>query len=353
MFKIVTTIGPSSDSISTLIDLKNNGATSFRINLSHMNEVSLDKYFSFFESAEVIPSLDTQGAQMRTSHISDGSSSVQDGDSIQFSTYTSALSQDCLFSLNQLDALSQLDIGDILKIDFDGVSLQITEKNIQENLFRAKVLSGGKIKPNKAVDIDNKSLALSPLTEFDLHALSMAKKNNVSEIFMSFCNTAADILSLKSYLSQTYGEKLPRIIAKIETKSAVNNIADICRVADALLIDRGDLSRELSISSIPKVVNKIIEYSNSVKIPVLVATNVLDSMMLAPMPSRAEVSDIYNLIERGVDGLVLAAEVAIGNNPVDSVRIINYLQKYYHAESFGLPSSEFKNDLPPRFRYWL
>ena len=112
------------------------------------------------------------------------------------------------------------------------------------------------------------------------------------------------------------------------------------------MIDRGDLSRELSIANIPKVVNKIIKYSCSVGAPVLVATNVLDSMILAPMPSRAEVSDIYNLIENGVSGLVLAAEVAIGNNPIDSVRIINYLRKYYHAESFGLPSEGLRRTCP-------
>ena len=167
MFEIVTTIGPSSDSVSTLSRLKSAGATSFRINLSHVNKASLDKYFSTFKSAGVLPSLDTQGAQLRTCCITD-IASLCEGDLIKFSAHASTHSQDCCFSLNHLDAFEQLDVGDVLKIDFDGATLQITE-NFMRNIFCAKVLSGGHLRSNKAVDINNKSIKLNPLTEFDVY----------------------------------------------------------------------------------------------------------------------------------------------------------------------------------------
>ena len=244
-------------------------------------------------------------------------------------------------------------VGDILRIDFDGLSLQLIDIDSSSGILTASVLSGGIIKQNKAIDVVNKTLELPPLTTFDFYSLSFAKDFAVSEVFMSFCNSADDVITLRNHLALSYGDYCPRIIAKIETQRAVKNIADICKSADAILVDRGDLSREISITSIPKVVKKIIELANSLNTPVLVATNVLDSMLTSPMPSRAEVSDIYNLIDQGVNGLVLAAEVAIGNHPIDSVRIIKYLSQYYHAESFGLSTEGLNRDLPQRFQYWL
>ena len=160
-------------------------------------------------------------------------------------------------------------------------------------MFQAQVLSGG-CQPNKAIDIVDKTLIL-PLTDLDISALGYIKQFAVPEIFMSFCNSSeCDVL--RSHLHSYAGCDMPRIIAKIETKNAILNISDICNSADAILVDRGDLSRELSITSIPKVVKQVIKLASSLNTPVLIATNVLDSMLSGPMPSRAEVSDIYSLI---------------------------------------------------------
>ena len=353
MFEIITTIGPSSDNISTLHSLKNAGASSFRINLSHMNKSTLLTYLNLFRDASILPSLDTQGAQLRTNVVTK-QDYLDIGDNIYFATSTLAHDdQDIYFSINQPSLDNQLSVGDILKIDFDGLSLKVTDKNPSSDVFKAQVLSGGFIKPNKAIDIIDKTLILQPLTDLDIFALSYIKEFAVPEIFMSFCNSSADIDVLRSHLHSYVGCDMPRIIAKIETKNAILNISDICNSADAILVDRGDLSRELSITSIPKVVKQVIKLASSLNTPVLIATNVLDSMLSGPMPSRAEVSDIYSLIDYGVSGLVLAAEVAIGKYPVDSVRVIKYLSQYYHAESFGLSTDGLNRSLPQRFQYWL
>ena len=137
----------------------------------------------------------------------------------------------------------------------------------------------------------------------------------------------------------------------------VENFEEICKVSDGILIDRGDLSREISISNIPIIVNNLIKKANENNTPIYIATNVLDSMMNSPLPSRAEISDIYNLLEKGIQGLVLAAETAIGENPVQSVAVIQYMRlKNFHknndSENFKRIKSELLKDFPHLF-YWL
>ena len=140
-----------------------------------------------------------------------------------------------------------------------------------------------------------------------------------------------------------------RLISKIETSMALSNLSDIIELSDEILIDRGDLSREINIPMVPIATQRVIDICNSLGKPVNVATNILDSMMTQPIPSRAEISDIFNLLNDGVSGLVLAAEVAIGQNPVSSVSLLKYLIDTYHVDKQGLrgiasiekPSPEF------------
>ena len=118
-----------------------------------------------------------------------------------------------------------------------------------------------------------------------------------------------------------------KLVSKIETKRGVSNLLGIAKESDAILIDRGDLSREFSIATIPQVSDAVISACKKLGVEVYVATNILDTMMTNKLPSRAEISDIWNLLAKGTDGIVLAAEVAIGDNPVDSVCVVNHMYK--------------------------
>ena len=153
------------------------------------------------------------------------------------------------------------------------------------------------------------------------------------------------------------GNRLPKIISKIESREGLANIDEIIPLSDGILIDRGDLSREISISRIPiatkAILNKCIKHDT----PCYVASNVLDSMITSSLPSRAEISDLYNLYDGGVSGIVLSAEVSIGKNPKDSVHIVRHMHKMYKAQKDSLlallPKSEMLGDLPNNLKEWL
>ena len=160
--------------------------------------------------------------------------------------------------------------------------------------------------------------------------------HDVKEIYISFCNTPDAIKEIKEILlrNRCRQEQMPSIIAKIESRKGLLKLHEIAKEADGILVDRGDLSRELRISMIPGIINNIIRLCKDYNTPCYIATNVLDSMMTDPLPSRAEISDLYNLLESGVSGFVLAAEMAIGKNPVESLQVIQHMiQVYYHQKN--------------------
>ena len=146
-------------------------------------------------------------------------------------------------------------------------------------------------------------------------------------------------------------------IAKIETKQGIANINEIIDESDAILIDRGDLSRELSISKIPGATDALNQLCQQKGIPFYVATNILESMMNENLPSRSEISDLFRMLASNVQGIVLAAEVAIGKNPIDSVKTVKYVSKVVELHNYGLSSfineDYLKKDLPVHLRYWL
>lgn len=347
MTKIIVTVGPSSIDPAVLRQLKQAGASSFRINLSHSNPRDLRTYFKAITAAGLTPSIDTQGAQLRVASFT--KSTYQSGDQVRLSfpsadgNHLSPELQSCpLISFNHPEASDQLSPGDLLKIDFSGLAVEVKTRLDVAN-WDATVVSGGDVIINRAVDRSDIPLQLPALTSFDIHAIDFALENQCQEVYGSFVSSADDANYIRSYLSSS-----TRLISKVETSRSLANIDDIIHSSDAILIDRGDLSREISISAIPMAVSSVVKRSVTLGIPVYIATNILDSMMTANIPSRAEISDIYTLLNAGASGLVLAAEVAIGKNPVASTALVEYLSRLYSAHKHGLhgiasvpyPSSE-------------
>ena len=329
MTKIIGTIGPSSIQIDTLQRLKSAGLSSFRINLSHSNKELLEYYYQQFKSASITPSLDTQGAQVRVSFLKNKEFFVSNE---KFSIgKNSCAGVHCDIGINCLEFFDAAEIGDEIKIGFDGLIGKIISINPNIPLIEAEVLHTGKIELNKAVDISNKFIDLPPFTEFDIECISNSQVHGIEEIYVSFCDSRDCVLQLRSMLIESGWSKdnMPRIIAKIESKRGLLNLESIMTEVDGILIDRGDLSREIRISMIPGVVHQVITWCLHHTTPCYVATNIVDSMLKEKLPSRAEISDIYNLLSAGVSGFVLAAEVAIGDHPVESLEVVRYMSKVF------------------------
>ena len=210
-------------------------------------------------------------------------------------------------------------------------------------------VSSGIVGNNKGVDILNNSIQLNDFTEKDLAALELGKRMGIEQVFISFCKSSEAILKAKSIIPEA------RIISKIESKLSIHNLNEICKVSDALLIDRGDLTREINIMDIPFAQRGIVKTALENKIPCYVATNVLESLIEGKLPTRAELNDIVGTLEMGAAGIVLAAETAIGTKPILCAEIVNELMHRFKLYKTGLlfADTERNEITDTEMRLWL
>lgn len=352
-YSCIVTIGPASASRETIIGMANSGADCFRVNLSHADKCSFHTYLDLIKSANIKPSIDTQGAQGRITSV-EGGDQFFEGESVHFGFANSEHNNDFDHSLtiNHKEIINQISPGDLLRVDFTGLLIKITEIDEMSSTFIGVVESKGKCTKNRAFDIQSKPIELHALTEFDKWCLSESQGKEIDAVFHSFASCALDIENTRR-LSPT-GCK---IIAKVESKKGLANINEIIESSDGVLIDRGDLSREISISMVPSAVAIAIEQCKKLNKDVYIATNVLDSMMVESLPSRAEISDIHNLLEMGATGLVLAAEAAIGRQPIQSVQVINHMQKIVKMRNLGLlgilKNEDIRSQMNSTLAHWL
>jgi pyruvate kinase len=321
MKKILCTLGPASANPRTIERLEQAGATLFRVNLSHTSLEDLAETVSGIQRATDVPiCLDTEGAQVRTGRIAEGSITLRDnavvraeralipGDINSFNFYPPAI-------------VSQLRVGDFISIDFNSVLVQVLETD--EAGVQMRVLNGGVIGQNKAVTVQ-RPLDLAPLTDKDVGAIKIGLELGLSHFALSFANHPDDVDLIRKHAGPD-----SFIISKIESRPGLENLDDIAVRSDALLIDRGDLSRDIPIELIPRTQKQILQRGHVLDTPVYVATNLLESMVVTPTPTRAEVNDIYNTLLDGADGLVLAAETAIGKYPIHCASMIARLIRSY------------------------
>jgi len=325
MNKIIVTIGPSSLDENSLQYLRKAGADTFRINLSHSNKELLPKYINNLIKTNLPISIDTQGPQLRVISFNINENITLGSDILLlFKTRENLnLYPENFIIFNHPETFDQIEIGDNLRVDVGGMVVRCDEI-LDRYIIKAKITSYASITRNRAVDIIDKSIKLDVLTPFDKYAIRYAYERGCKKVFASFVSSAKDAKEIRAYLPNDC-----ELVSKIETLEGIHNINEIIDLSESILIDRGDLSRETSVSMIPIATNYIIDKCVKRSTPVYVATNVLDSMMQNSIPSRAEVSDIYNLLNASVSGLVLAAEVAIGKNPIKSVALLRYLMNSY------------------------
>ncbi len=323
--KILSTLGPSSLDKKVIRRLTELGVDMFRLNLSHITIDQLESNINIIRDYSNVPiCLDTEGAQVRTGVVKGGKIFVKEGEIIELISYELSDNKN-LFYFTPLHIMDRLSLGDLISIDYDSCLIQVIDKT--SSGIKVMVLSEGEIHSNKAVSILQKNPELEPLTAKDLEAIMIGKKLKINNVALSFANSGKDVKLLRELCSKDCS-----IISKIETTKAIDNLNEIIRLSDAILIDRGDLSKEELIEEIPFLQKFIINKANEMNKEVYVATNLLESMIRHKSPTRAEVNDVINTLIDGADGLVLAAETAIGDYPIESVGYIKNLISTYNMK---------------------
>ena len=319
--KIIATLGPSSINENTVKRMDLFGVDIFRINLSHIPITEFEKIVRKVKQWTNKPvSPDTEGAQLRTGNIDNNEIQLNTGKIINFSESLLNVNDGLKnIPLNIKNPGKYLSEGDLLRIDFNSVIVQLIK--IDNGIAFGRVIKGGKVGRNKGIAVD-RPVYLPRFTEKDLKAFSISKKLELKTFFLSFCANGDDVCALRELFDYQIN-----VISKIESNKALNNLSSICKESDAILIDRGDLSRDVSLTKIAFAQSYILDTSKSLNVPAYVATNLVESMVEKPEPTRAEINDMVHALKNGADGLVLAAESAIGAYPTECVRVVSNVIK--------------------------
>lgn len=296
------------------------GVDIFRINLSHTLLEDFERIVKDIQTWTKKPiCVDTDGGQIRIGKIENGAVVLKTNEIISL-TSAEILGGDSSIPLYPINPCQVLQIGDVLSLDFHSAIVQVIQ--IDKEKVRARVLFGGKVGSNKGAALDRQIL-LPAFTKKDLKILDLAKKMGLSHFALSFAANKQDVEKLRKFFS-FYPVF---IISKIESKLGLKNLEEICQASDAILIDRGDLCRDVPIQKIGLAQKHILDVAKTMKTPVYVATNLLESMVDNYQPTRAEINDITSTLLSGAAGLVLAAETAIGRYPIESVRMVSAVIK--------------------------
>ena len=320
--KIICTLGPTSFNKPILKLLTKEKVDIFRINLSHTNIDQIKERIEYLKKNKIKNiCIDTEGAQMRTTHTKK-KYFIKKNSIIEIHNKNNFSDDKKIYLYPYID-LSNLKVGTKIDIGFNSLSIKVLKKKLSNGCLLCKVIKGGHLESKKGVHIHSK-INLPCLTEKDKYALNLARKFKIKYYAISFVNSHKDLEEVKKITGSS-----SFIISKIETENAIINLDKITKNSNALLIDRGDLSRYVPIEKIPMAQENIIKKSKKLNTPTYVATNLLENMIKETQPTRAESHDIYSTLKEGAKGLVLAAETAIGTNPVECVRFLKRCMKVF------------------------
>lgn len=321
--KIVCTIGPSSESEEVLEQLVNEGMSVARLNFSHgsipEHKIKIDRIKKVREKLKrpVAIMFDTKGPEIRLGNLKDDMEPYLNVDDEYILTTEDITGDEKIASITYKELPKDIKKGDSILID-DGL-IELKVESVAGDEIHTKVVNGGFIKSKKGVNVPNVKLRLPSLTEKDVADLKFGVKEDIDFVAASFVRTKEDVLNIRSVL-ESEGMYNIQIISKIENKEGLENIDAIIEVSDGIMVARGDLGVEIPTEEVPIVQKEIIKKCNLKGKPVITATQMLDSMIRNPRPTRAEANDVANAVLDGSDAIMLSGETASGAYPVEAVK---------------------------------
>ena len=339
--KIIVTLGPSTSTEQDLRKIKDKAVDFVRVNMSHSSLEDLEYFIKLSKKVGLTFIIDTEGSQIRTGDLERDALYFKENDIVKI--YAKDISGNRKkLSLKPGNVIEQLDVGDLIHIDFDTMVLRVKDiSSASRGYITGQTITSGVIGRNKAVVIDpvfKKKFQLPPLSPKDYQSIETGMKEGIGHIAVSFVRSAATIDEVRRVTQNKM-----KIISKVECVEALENIDEIIQKSDAILVDRGDLSKEIPIEKIPFTQKVIINKARYYNTGVFVATNLLETMVEKRNPTRAEVHDVINTIVDGAQGLTLAAETAIGKHPMQCINVLNKIIQHAELVINGSKPSSLKN----------
>ena len=315
--KIIATLGPASSSLDKIRSLIIEGMNVARINFSHGTEKdnisAIENVRKIDNELSVQTSIlaDLQGPKIRIGSMPENGVELTVGEefildtSIENGNVKSA-------KISYLDLPKDVKQGEKILLDDGKIILEVLSTDKTSKVL-TKIIEGGILFSNKGVNLPNSKISTPSLTEKDLNDLKIAINNEVDWIGFSFVRSAKDVIELKNKIAELKGNA--KVIAKIEKPEAVHDLEDILKAADAVMVARGDLGVEMPLESVPLIQKEIVKKSLKLSKPVIIATQMMESMMENITPTRAEVNDVANAVMDGADAVMLSGETSVGKNP--------------------------------------
>ncbi len=349
--KIICTIGPASENEEILTRMCRSGMNVARLNFSHgtheehQTKINLIKQVREKLNLPIAIMLDTKGPEYRIGTFVGGKVKLNDGDEFIFTT-DDIEGDETRVSVSYKRLIEDLNIGDKILLNNGLVIFEVI--SLEGNDAKCRVVSGGELSNRKSMNFPNKTMTQEYLSEADKSDLLFGIKNDIDFVAASFISCEADIRAVRDFLDENGGQDID-IIAKIENRAGVNNIDEICKVADGVMVARGDLGVEIPFVEVPAIQKHLIRKCRMLGKRVITATEMLESMIYNPRPTRAEISDVANAVYDGSSAVMLSGETAMGAHPAEAVRFmaeiaeftesgINYTEKF-HNSSFKIKSN--------------
>ena len=346
--KIVATLGPATSSEEIIKKMILAGVNVFRINFSHAN------YDEIKESIQLIRKVDKdlytntailgdlQGPKLRIGKIKENTE-IKEGDKIIFSTDSSFEGDKNRVYMNYQNFPKDVSVGEKILLDDGKLIFKVLSSN-KVNEVKAKVIQGGRLKSNKGVNLPNTKISLPALTKKDIKDAEFIFNQDIDWIALSFVRQSQDIIDLQELMKRHIDQKIP-IISKIEKPEALENIDKIIAYSDGIMVARGDLGVEVPAQEVPLLQKQLVHLAKKARIPIIIATQMMETMIDSLTPTRAEVNDVANSVIDGADAVMLSAETSVGKYPVDVINnMADILISVENSPLIEVPQS------PPKIR---
>ena len=328
--KVICTIGPACENEETLAEMFKAGMNVARVNFSHGTHEEQQMKFDLVKRVReklVMPiaiMLDTKGPEYRIKTFENKKIKLEDGETFTFTT-DDIIGNEERVAVNYSHLIEDLNVGDTILVNNGLVIFEVME--LKGNDAVCKVIAGGELSDRKSMNFPNKVMKHEFLSEQDKEDLLLGIKNQVDFVAASFVSNKQDIKSMRDFLDENGGKDID-IIAKIENRAGVDNIDEICEIADGIMVARGDLGVEIPFMELPAIQKFLIRKCRTLGKRVITATEMLESMIHNPRPTRAELSDVANAVYDGTSAIMLSGETAAGKYPVEAVKNMVMIAEY-------------------------